>query len=210
MKGLFLKDLYMSLKYFRSYFLLAAVFLAVSAFSNTNLFFIFYPCMLCGMIPANLQAYDERSGWEALCGTLPCTRAQIVSEKYLVGLTAQLILVLIPTALVQALRIILFQAISWEDYGALMFMLLIMTYVSSSISLPFVFKYGVEKGRMAQYLVIGVVCGGSVVASLYFDSIRQLSATADIPAFLLCLAAVALYAGSWFLSIRFYRERELK
>lgn len=210
MKGLFLKDLYMSLKYFRSYFLLAAVFLAVSAFSNTNLFFIFYPCMLCGMIPANLQAYDERSGWEALCGTLPCTRAQIVSEKYLVGLTAQLILVLIPTALVQALRIILFQAISWEDYGALMFMLLIMTCVSSSFSLPFVFKYGVEKGRMAQYLVIGVVCGGSVVASLYFDSIRQLSTTADIPAFLLCLAAVALYAGSWFLSIRFYRERELK
>ncbi len=210
MKGLFLKDLYMSVKYFRSYFMLAVVFLAVSAFSNSNLFFIFYPCMLCGMIPANLQAYDERSGWEAFCGTLPCTRTQVVSEKYLIGLAAQWVLVLIPTAVVQGLRVTLLKAITWEDYEVLMLMLLIMTCVSSSVSLPFVFKFGVEKGRMAQYLVIGVVCGGSVVASLYFNDVRQLSASANVPIFLLCLVSIVLYAASWFLSVRFYRKRELK
>lgn len=208
MKGLFLKDLYMSMKYFRSYFFLAVVFLAVSAFSSDNLWFVFYPCMLCGMIPANLQAYDERSGWETFCGTLPCTRAQIVTEKYLIGLAAMLLLVLVPTAVIQGLRAARFGTV--EEYGILMAMLLIMACVSSSISLPFVFKFGVEKGRMAQYLVIGVVCGGSVLVSLYFSDLRQVSVSAGSPIILLCAASVALYAASWLLSIRFYRNRELK
>lgn len=41
MKGLLLKDWYMMRKYCRSYLLIAAVFIAVSLYSNDNLFFIF-------------------------------------------------------------------------------------------------------------------------------------------------------------------------
>lgn len=67
MKGLLLKDWYMMKKYCRAYLLIAVVFIAVSLFSNDNMFFVFYPCLLCGMIPVNLLAYDERSRW---CNTV--------------------------------------------------------------------------------------------------------------------------------------------
>ena len=74
MKGLLLKDLYMTMKYCRSYLLIAVVFTAVSFVGNDNLFFIFYPCPFCGMIPVTLLGYDERSHWQQYRKFSGCTR----------------------------------------------------------------------------------------------------------------------------------------
>ena len=57
MQGLLLKDWYMIKKYCRAYLLLAIIFTVVSFFGEDNLFLIFYPCLLCGVIPVNLIAY---------------------------------------------------------------------------------------------------------------------------------------------------------
>ena len=67
------------------------------------MFFVFYPCMLCGMIPVNLLGYDERSRWMQYSGTMPYTKTQIVSGKYLIGLLAQLAM-LIATGAAQAAK----------------------------------------------------------------------------------------------------------
>ena len=50
------------------------------------------------------------------------------------------------------------------DFAVLMLLLLIVSTLSSSICLPFVFKLGVGKGRTACYIMIGFVCGASVLA----------------------------------------------
>ncbi len=90
MKGLLVKDLYMSKTYCRVYLLIAAAFLALYAFSSVNghenLFFLLYPTVLAGMVPINLIAYESQCKWEQFAGTLPYTRAQLVSAKYLIGL----------------------------------------------------------------------------------------------------------------------------
>lgn len=203
MKGLLLKDLYMSAKYFRTYLLIVAVFLALSWFSSENMFVVFYPCLICGIIPVNLLAYDERSKWDVYSGTLPCTRAQIVSVKYLIGLLAQVAILAI-TGIVQAIRL----GVN-ADYAVLMAMLMITSFVSASIPLPFMFKLGVEKGRIAYYVMIGLVCGGSVLAAVFFDGLdATISFSGILP--VLCLASVAVYALSWYLSIKFYRAREIQ
>lgn len=102
MKGLLLKDWYMMKKYCMAYLLITVVFLAVSCVSD-NIFFTFYPCLLCGMIPINLLSYDERSGWIQYSGALPYTKKQIVSSKYLVGLFSTLAVMAI-TVVVQAIQ----------------------------------------------------------------------------------------------------------
>ena len=76
MKGLLLKDVYMAAKYCRSYLLITLIFLTVSFFGSQNTFFLFYPCLLCGMIPVNLLAYDERSRFLSYTGVRPITRTQ--------------------------------------------------------------------------------------------------------------------------------------
>lgn len=160
MKGLLLKDWYMIKTYCKLYLVMAVLFLAASFVSSDNLFFVFYPCLLCGMIPVNLLAYDERSHWNQYSCTLPYTRAQLVCAKYLVGLFCQLA-VLLAAGIVQSLKMGF-----TPDLGVLMLSMLTIASFASAIPLPFIFKLGVEKGRTAYYVMIGFVCGASVLLSL--------------------------------------------
>lgn len=208
MKGLLLKDLYMTKKYCRTYLLIAAVFLAVSFVNSENLFFMFYLCMIVGMLPVTLLGYDERSKWDAYCGTLPYSKTQIVSAKYLTALLAMLC-VLVLTAVAQAVRMITGGSFVWNDYLELMAIFLTVSLAAPSITLPFMFRYGVEKGRLAYYVMIGFVCAVGVAASGIFK--EHLQMTAGFPALLLlCAGGVLLFAFSWYLSVVFYKAREIK
>ena len=208
MRGLILKDLYMSAKYFRNYLLILIVFAGVSFVQENNLYFVFYPFLICGMIPVNLLAYDERSHWDIYCGTLPVTRDTVVSAKYLIGLGVQGVVFLV-TAVGQAVRISMQGSFDWQSFLVLMSLMAIVSLFSSSVTLPFMFKLGVEKGRMAYYVMIGLVCGGAAAAGFAFN--EQLQATISFGAVLALgvLLAAAVYALSWYLSILFYRKREL-
>lgn len=208
MKGLLLKDWYMIKKYCRSYVVIAAVFIAGSLVNDDNMFFVFYPCLLCGMIPVNLLAYDERSHWVQYSCSLPYTKEQIVSAKYLIGLLAQ-ITVLIVTAAAQGIKMRINGSFELNDFIVLMLLMLTMATLTSSISLPFVFKLGVEKGRIAYFVMIGFVgCGGVFATELFkghFKSDIQLNALLIV----LALVGVGVYILSWYLSVVFYKKREI-
>ncbi len=208
MKGLLLKDFYLAVKYCKAYLLIFAVFILVSAVGENNFFFAFYPCLLAGTIPVTLLGYDERSGWSQYCGTLPLTKAQIVSGKYFIGLFAQIGMIVL-SALAQAINMNINGSFDIRSYLTLMAFLLILSCFSSSISLPFMFKFSVEKGRIAYYIMIGVVCGGSIVATSLFERVKTAEFFTGGLLPVLCIAMVAVYALSWYLSIVFYRKREV-
>lgn len=208
MKGLLLKDFYMAKKYCKSYLLIAAVFIAISCTNNGNMFFIFYPCLLCGMIPFNLLGYDERSRWMQYSGTLPYTKAQLVSSKYLIGLLAQLAMLLV-TGIAQGVRMSMNGSFMVNDFAVLMLTMLIVAAITSSISLPFVFKLGVERGRVSYYFTLGIVCAAGAIASSLFSTNIQVNIEANGFLAILCLAGIGMYAFSWYLSIMFYKKREI-
>lgn len=210
MKGLLLKDLYMMKKYCRAYLIITVFFIAVSLTSDDNLFFAFYPCLLCGVIPVNLLGYDEQSHWLQYSGTLPYSKGQIVSCKYLIGLMAQ-IAVLIVTGIVQAVRMNINGTFVLNDYIALLLMMLSILTVTSSICLPFIFKLGVEKGRIAYYVMIGAVFAGSFMAITIFKSRLRETENIDLSRILpfISLIGIAIYVLSWYLSVVFYKKREL-
>lgn len=209
MKGLLLKDWYMMKKYCRSYIFIAAVFIAVSLGSNDNMFFVFYPCLLCGMIPVNLLAYDERSHWMQYSGTLPYTKTQIVSAKYLIGLFVQ-VAILIVTGIAQGVKIAVAGNFIFGEFAVLMLLVLIVAAFTSSITLPFMFKLGVEKGRTAYYVMIGFVCGASVLASSFLRGqlVAQVQPNAVLAA--LAVAGIGVYILSWYLSVVFFRKKEIE
>ena len=153
MKGLLLKDWYMMKKYCKSYIIIAVAFTVLSLASKGNMFFVFYPCLLCGMIPVNLLGYDERSRWMQYSGTMPYTKAQLVSAKYLIGLFSQTTM-LVVMGIAQGIKTTVSGEFVFNDFIVLMLMMLITATLTSSISLPFIFKLGVEKGRTAYYLMI--------------------------------------------------------
>lgn len=206
MKGLLLKDWYMMKAYCRIYPAILAIFLAISLFGEEELFFAFYPCMLCGMLPVNLIAYDEQSRWAQYSGTLPCTRAQLVSSKYLICLFTQGAVLLL-SGLAHGIRMVLRGGFDGGEFASFLLALLAVAVFTSSVPLPFIFKLGVEKGRVAYYLMIGVVCALSAAAGDVLAGGLS-SVLGGVGLVVLAVAAVAVYLLSWRLSITFYQARE--
>lgn len=88
MKGLIRKDFYLLWSYCRLMPLFLLAFIIFSAFSSDGQspFFIYYPCILSSVMPVNLLAYDDAEHWLTYCDTLPVTRRQYVSGKYIMSL----------------------------------------------------------------------------------------------------------------------------
>ena len=210
MKGLLLKDFYMAAKYCRTYLLIGIVFIAVSFTGpeSQNMFFVFYPCLLCGMIPVNLLAYDERSRWLEYSGTLPYTKAQIVSGKYLVGIIVQGAM-LIAVGIAQEVRMHLAGTFGWGEFALFMGSIYAMAAVTSSISLPFMFRWGVEKGRIAYYCMIGFVCAAGYLGSVFFAQGSAQTVSGRVMLVLFFLVGTGIYAASWLASIALYQKREV-
>lgn len=208
MKGLLLKDWYMMKKYCRSYLPMAAVFITLSLISDNNMFFVVYPCLLCGMIPANLLGYDDLSHWTQYSGSLPYTKTQIVSVKYLIGLLAQVAMLII-TCAAQGIKMRMNGNFVFNDLVILMLLLLTVATFTSAISLPFIFKLGIEKGRITYYVMIGFICAVSVTGSSLFKGVLQAEIQPNTLLAILALAGIGIYALSWYLSIVFYKKREI-
>ena len=114
------------------------------------------------------------------------------------------------TVCVQGIKMAMNGSFRMQDF----FVMLIIGFCVSSfvapISLPFMFKFGTEKGRMAYFIMIGIVCAGAYSLSTFVDVTQVgvgISSVWFLP--LLCAVCVAVYALSWYLSIVFYKKREI-
>lgn len=205
MKGLLLKDFYMIKKYFRFYLILIPVFLVASFFSDDGTGFVAcYPMILLAMVPMNLLAYDEGFKWDRYCAALPCSRAAQVSAKYVVMLCI-FALVFVLSALVQILRIVS-NGGDFAGFGFMLAVLFSLGTISPAISMPIIYKFGVSKGRVVSIavfaLLVAVSTGKDALPTPPVESIGSLSLIA-IP------VCSAIFAVSWLLSIRFYKQREI-
>ena len=91
-----------------------------------------------------------------------------------------------------------------------MLLLLTVSTLSSSICLPFVFKLGVEKGRTAYYIMIGFVCGASVLASSILRGQLVSEIQPNLILGLVAVVGIGIYILSWYLSVVFFRKREIQ
>ena len=158
------------------------------------------------MIPVNLIAYDERSRWSQYCRTMPYKVSQIVGSKYLIGLMAQLaVLVLMCGS--QAIKTGIDGSFSLGGFLSLVSVLMCLSMFSSGLCLPFIFRFGVEKGRLAYFAVVGAGCALAVLLSS--DMIVDASAKIDMGIFspVLLLVGAAVYALSWVISVGVYKKR---
>ena len=171
MRGLLRKDFYLLWSYCRLMPLFLLAFILFSTFSSDGQspFFIYYPCILSSVLPVNLLAYDDAEHWLTYCDTLPVTRRQYVSGKYIMSLIC----------------------------AGTIFLL------SSALTMPPLFKFGAQKGRIVFIGVVGIFCG--LTAVLDTPDLSGVS----LPIALLPILAMVIFAASWLLSIRFYEKREI-
>ena len=213
MKGLLKKEFYIIWKNFRVYFILCAAFLVYGLWSSNNFFMLFYPAMLCSMIPVSIINFDEKFGWDLYSLTFPLSRKQLVSCKYFISLICSSAICVVYTS-VWAGRLLLI-----GDYGEAMTTLSVylptlitIVLLPPAILLPCVFKFGSQKGAYAYYAVLAGL-GAMIAVFLSVADMGDVIAffqTADrslFPILLLPLAAAVLFALSWPLSTRIYEKK---
>lgn len=208
MKGLLLKDWYMIKKHCRLYLLLAVVFLVISWFDNASLFYVIYPCLTCGMITVSLMGFDERSGWVRYSGALPYTKAQLVSAKFIVGLLATAAAAAAEGA-VQFAKMKVEGTLNMGTLLAFVLAIFVISNASGFLCMPFIFRYGAEKGRIVYLAVFALLAAGSAAVSGIVEAGAALHINPKVFMACLCFGGFAACAVSWALSVAFYKKREV-
>lgn len=206
MKGLLIKDYYMLMKYFRTYVVIIGVMAIVTLFSTPAPLFIIYPVIMTNMLPVSLVNYDEMSRFDRYYQTMPISKTQYVSSKYLMSLIFQILSLIIFTAAysVSLIRSSQFEAVAIMTIASYM---IILISVLPSILLPFVFKFGSEKGRMFYLLITAIFVGASMYL-LNNDTLLMIdmNTIGFVRAFIM---SMLIYGISWFISIKIYKKREI-
>lgn len=154
MKGLIIKDL-LNLKKNLNTVIVLIIFYALIGYTSSD------PSMLIAMISLVLtmmtittMSYDDLAKWDKYALTMPVSRKSIVLSKYILSIFLALTGIIIST-------VIAFVLISIKDYEASNLMIIsysifLISLVFSSIILPLIFKFGVEKSRLMMMAAIGL------------------------------------------------------
>ncbi len=150
MYGLIKKDLLMIKQNLKILTLVFIVLLSMTMINESNMTFIM-PFMAV-MIAISTFSYDNFNKWDAYAITLPDGRKNVVRAKYIATLIAVIICFIISMISLLiinkcGLNIDLHTSIA-ELIGCLFAVFLII-----SIMFPIIFKLGVEKGRIALFLL---------------------------------------------------------
>lgn len=211
MKGLLLKDFYMTIKYCKFLLLIIASLIVVSVFDSSMAFWVLFPIVLASTFPVTIISYDERCGWMSYSDTLPCTRTQVVSSKYILSIIAVTITCFL-IAIVQAFLGLKNGTFEIMEYVPLMVSVFSLGLISPALMMPVIFKFGVEKGRIMYYLIIALLVSLGMAFSIIFSTpensngINQFLTYGYIVVFLM---TIIIFAVSWLLSIKIYKNREL-
>lgn len=200
MKALLYKDAMVLWKQMRIMLLLILVFAVFpSEFQNT------FAVLYAALLPYTALAYDERSRWDRMATTMPYSTRDMVTEKYVFGWIAALGALLLTLLLRLVSRYLLRMG-----EGASVEMLLMAflgSLIAMALTLPLLFRFGVEKGRLAMMLLIGLICGGAAgVAGMETFAVGSVQ---NLPVLLLAAAvAIAVNAVSIPIAARCYAARE--
>ena len=201
MKALILKDTYVIWRQMKYFLVMILLFSALPSGFN-NAFAVIYTSML----PYTALAYDERSKWDQMASMMPYSSRAIVLCKYVFGWLCIGGAAVLSGRLQAALSLVIDRAflpgtLAMSVLGALCIL---------AISLPLMFRMGVEKGRLGMFLVIFLVCGGAgAIASIADDMSNGTPFAFQGPVLaILLFAAVVLNAISVPLSMRFYAARQ--
>lgn len=202
MKALLLKD-FLTLSKTIRYVVIFMLVMACIPQMNMSVFFMVY----CTMLPVNALAYDERTKWDTLAAMMPYRTREIVLGKYVLGY-----IVLIALTALSMLALTVRGMVTGAPLDADQYLMLLIyamaTTVFLAITLPLVFQFGVEKGRIALFIGIGAAIGIFVtIIPLLSDQFHPLALTRGQLTVIVLTAAAVLNLISIQLSTCIYKRK---
>lgn len=158
MRALLLKDILALKRTLRIYATFLVVYCGIGIFSDNPSFFMGFITVLSIMLPINAMTIDKGCHWNAYAACLPIPRSMSVLSKYVLaglGILAAIIPCLV-FRLVDRYTSLITDTISWSEIA-------LMTALALTIlafQLPFLFRFGPERGRFASMAALLLLCIG--------------------------------------------------
>ena len=190
MSALLLKDYYVIFRQMKIFLLLILVFSCIP-----GTFYSTFAVVYASMLPYTALAYDERSRWDQMAAMMPYSARDAVAVSAAATFVLQTIL-----------SVIWLSDVEGPSIPVILLSVCVAVCILD-ITLPMMFRFGVEKGRLAMFLIIFLVCasagGIATIEQSSLDGGFYLSLSL-VPA---AIAAVVLTVVSIPLAIRFYGRR---
>lgn len=203
MKGLLVKDLLILKSQVKVYLMMLAVFAAFTLFFDSGDFRGGFLTGILSMfpviIPLACMSLDAQSHWDSLCAALPVSRAEIAGERYLLAALVD--------AVCGALSFCISVAFGTgvRDSLEVMAVLVAMPLAVNAVTLPLMFRFGVEKARV---IFVAVMLSVSLGASLAASSDGLMRIVSGVKPGTFLLAAAVLFALSLAVSAAVVRKKE--
>lgn len=198
MKGLLMKDLYVLSRQMRLFLLMIVIFSVVPGM-NMTIFAVVYAAMM----PYTALAYDERSHWDQLAAMMPYSTKDIVLSKYVLGW----LFTGFSSLLALTASFVLSRFTAAEFAPASIFLAFCVGALMMDLTLPAMFRFGVERGRMLFILVMVVAACGSAGLLMGLAEAPKAAALMSGLQIIVPAVTVALTFLSVTLSIRLYQKR---
>ena len=213
MKGLVLKDLYLLKGLGKQFGIILAFLLLYSMMIQSFSFVIIYCVVMCASMVMSTMSYDESVSFNRFALTTPIHVKTLIGAKYVL-----ILLIMLGVAGISCLFNLLsyFLAVTdqsfvfeWSGIAATVAVFI----VANAVSLPAMFKLGVEKARyiyiFCMLLIGGVIAGGFVLCEKMGISLQELEALSEqvITIILFAIAVVSMII-SYFISVKIVQNKE--
>lgn len=161
MKGLLIKDFSVLTRQMRIFLVMIVVF---AMLPSTSINLSYFAVIYAAMMPYTSLAYDERSKWDQLAGTMPYSKKEIVLSKYILGWCF-----IAATALIAlAAGAVASRFYNNTGYALGIALSVCVAVIMMDITLPAMFRIGVERGRMFFTLIMVLLAcsAGGLVGSV--------------------------------------------
>lgn len=195
MKGLFLKDFYNLRQLLLWYGVMMALFIAAAVISKNLSFMMGFGVFITISTASSSMAYDEKDNWYKFARACGLSSLAIAAEKYLLTLALG--------ALSFALLAVC-QAVIGEIDWMLNAGFFAINLMIGAVVFPVLFKFGVEKGRLA--LIAALVA--AIALSVLLMSVSG-SITTPLALALFTAACLALFALSMWLSAKILGKKDM-
>ena len=218
MKGLLLKDLY-NLSSYKTSLLIMVIIVGVIGFSQEN-FINLIPIMLTtmlGMMALSTFSYDEIAKSDKYVLSLPVSKKEMVKEKYLLTVLANLIGVTVSVLLCVAVSYLVkkqspdITILLASSIGAIFGISLVQC-----IQIPSVYKWGAERGRIQMFLL--VICVMGIIGGIGYFLLKSgivgnieeiLKVITSYGMVLLIFFTIVMYIVSYWIAYHIYQKKEI-
>lgn len=207
MKGLVIKDLLNLRKYLKTLFLFLILYSFISYSNGNTVLLMLVVSLLATMMVTTSMTEDESVQWNRFALATPISRKTLVNSKHLL-LILLLILGIIPATGLAYIIMYIKGTLNLEEIGLTSYGALAISILYIGVSIPLIYKYGVEKMRFLTFIMVGipVVIGFILEAvSITLPNREQLMILLKVSPILLVLLLLA----SSKISYNIYRKKDI-